>query len=213
MSQAVQIPVADEAPVIRHVLRAAWLGVLLGLAIEALLLAVQFWQQVLPAPVAIAADTVQKLSWSSLVCAAIAAGQAAARGNPAVAGLFGLIGAPVAFLLARALHKATLSALGSDAAAAATQWLSAGIKGIEYALLGIAILWLARREAGWKMYAGLGAVIGAVTYALTSWWLPATGDPVQRAIVEVLHPVGCALAVYMTMRLGRHLGGRAAGDD
>lgn len=191
---------------IRRMLRVAWLGALLGLGIELLLLAIQAWQSQLPDAVKIGADTVQKMTWSSLVCAAIAAGQSAARLKTAVLGAAGLLGAPVAFLAARSAHKATLEALGGTAAAAAVSpWLLAGLKGLEYALLGLVIAWLMRREAQWKAYAMAGATIGIVFYVVFVVLMPGAGDPLQRAIIEIVQPTGCALAVYGGSRFYQHL--------
>lgn len=190
-------PADHDAATIRRMLRVAWLGALLGLGIELLLLAMQAWQSQLPDAVRIGADTVQKMTWSSLVCAAIAAGQSAARMKAAVLGAAGLLGAPIAFLAARSAHKATLEALGATAnVAAVSPWLLAGLKGVEYALLGLAIAWLMQREAQWKAYALAGAAIGTVFYAIFLVLLPGAGDPLQRAIVEIVQPTGCALAVY-----------------
>jgi hypothetical protein len=194
-----------NAATIRRMLRVAWFGALLGLGIELLLLAIQAWQNQLPDTIRIGADTVQKMSWSSLVCAAIAAGQSAARMKAAALGAAGLLGAPVAFLAARSAHKATLEALGGTAGAAVSPWLLAGLKGVEYALLGLAIAWLMRREAPWKTYALAGAAIGIVFYIVFLLLLPGAGDPLQRAIVEIVQPTGCALAVYGGSRFYQHL--------
>lgn len=191
---------------VARLLRGAWLGVLLGLIIEGILLAILLMQDQLPEPIRMVADTVQKVSWSSLVCAVLAAGQGIARGTARLAGLAGLIGAPIAFLLARSLHKATLEVMGNEAPASAIPWLAAGIKGAEYALLGMAILWLSKSQRGWKAHVALGAGVGLVTYALTLWLLPGAGDPVQRAIVEIVHPIGCALAVFIALQFNRRLG-------
>jgi hypothetical protein len=195
--------------IVRRMLRGAWLGVWLGLSIEVLLLLLQLLQGVLPDTVRIIADTVQKISWSSLVCATLAAGQGAARGKLAAAGIVGLVGAPIAFLLARSLHKAMMEILG-QATATPVPWLAAGIKGVEYALLGAAILWLAKRKADWKSHAFTGAAVGGITYYLVLWLLPAGGDPLQRAIIEVVHPIGCALAVHASASFNKHLGGSSA---
>ena len=192
--------------IVRSLLRGAWLGALLGLFIEALVLLVQLLQGVLPETVTLIADTVQKISWSSLICAILAAGQSAARGRITSAGVIGLVGAPISFLLARSLHKAMLELLGKESATTAIAWLGAGIKGIEYALLGAILLWLADRGAGWKLHACAGALVGLAAYALVLWWLPAGGDPVQRAIIEIVHPIGCALAVHAAATFGQHLG-------
>lgn len=192
--------------IVRSMLRGAWLGVFLGLLIEMMVLLVQVLQGVLPETVTLVADTVQKISWSSLICAILAAGQSAARGKISSAGVVGLVGAPIAFLLARSLHKAMLELLGKESAPTAIAWLGAGIKGIEYALLGALMLWLADRDAGWKWHAFAGALVGLATYALVLWWLPAGGDAVQRAIIEIVHPIGCALAVHAATTFSHHLG-------
>ncbi len=206
-----QVTSPASPEVLTRVIRGAWFGVLLGLSIESMLLAIQFLQGQLPESVRIVADTVQKISWSSLVCATLAAGQAVTRGKLAIAGVVGLLGAPVAFLLARSLHKAMLEILGGETASAAIPWLGAAIKGVEYALLGAAILWLAKRDYDWKPYAFLGAAVGSVSYVLVLLLLPAGGDPLQRAIIEVIHPIGCALAVHATTKFSRHLGAGALG--
>ncbi|MCL1634066.1 hypothetical protein M2650_05395 [Luteimonas sp. SX5] len=212
MSTSAQTVATPEPELVTRLLRGAWLGIILGLLIEGMLLAVQLFQGQLPEPVRIAADTVQKISWSSLVCAVLAAGQAVARGAGGLAGLAGLIGAPIAFLLARSLHKATLEVLGSEAAGGAVPWLAAGIKGAEYALLGAAILWLAKNERGWKAHVLLGLLVGLVTYLLTLWLLPGAGNAIQRAITEIAHPVGCALAVFIALQFNRRMGQNTAGD-
>jgi len=41
---------------------------------------------------------------------------------------------------------------------------------------------------------------------------PAKGDPLQRAIIEILHPIGCALATYASAHVQARLGG-TGGDD
>jgi hypothetical protein len=77
----------QKSELAQRVLKGAWVGVLLGLLLEALLLVVALWQDRLPDRVHIVAETVQKLSWSALVCAALVAGQAAVRAGTSIAGL------------------------------------------------------------------------------------------------------------------------------
>jgi hypothetical protein len=194
----------QKSELAQRVLKGAWVGVLLGLLLEALLLVVALWQDRLPDRVHIVAETVQKLSWSALVCAALVAGQAAVRAGTSIAGLIGLFAAPVAFLTARALHKATLEVLGASTVTA-TQWFAASIKGVEYALLSLAITWLVKRDAAWKLYVIAGALVGMATYLLTSLALSLPGDPLQRALVEVSHPIGCALAVRFSSQVNARL--------
>lgn len=131
----------------------------------------------------------------------------------AVLGAAGLLGAPVAFLAARSAHKATLEALGGTVAAAAVSpWLLAALKGVEYALLGVAIAWLMKRDAQWKPYALIGAMIGVVFYVIFLMLLPGAGDPLQRAIIEIVQPIGCALAVYSGSRFYQRISSDAAAN-
>jgi hypothetical protein len=87
----------------------------------------------------------------------------------------------------------------------ATQWFAASIKGVEYALLSLAITWLVKRGAAWKLYVIAGALVGMATYVLTSLALSLPGDPLQRALVEVSHPIGCALAVRFSSQVNARL--------
>ncbi len=194
----------QKSELARRVLKGAWLGVLLGLLLEALLLVVALWQDRLPSGVHMAAETIQKLSWSALICAALVAGQAAVRAGTSITGLIGLFAAPLAFLTARALHKATLEVLG-ESVVTATQWFAASIKGVEYALLSLAITWLSKRDAAWKPYVIAGALVGLASYVLTALVLSQPGDPLQRALVEVSHPIGCALAVRFSSQVNARL--------
>ena len=102
------------------------------------------------------------------------------RAATSIAGPIGLFAAPVAFLTARALHKATPAVLGASAVTA-THWFAASIKGVEYALLSLAITWLVKRDAAWKLYVIAGA------------------------LVEVSHPIGCARAVRFSSQVNARL--------
>jgi hypothetical protein len=85
------------ATLAQTILRASWMALALGLLLDGLLLLVAQ-----PAG-GVLADTAQKVSWSDLVCVALACGTAVGRVRPATAtmGLLGLLAAPVAFGVAR----------------------------------------------------------------------------------------------------------------
>jgi hypothetical protein len=196
----------------RRILRTAWMAILLGLALEAALLLFQVGAGDVPGLRSIVADTVQKVSWSFIVCVGLAIGAAAARAAAAM-GALGLLAGPVGFLAARALHKATLAALGVSAAGAAgpSPWLIASVKGAEYAFLGVALGWLARSKRGSAaMHAGIGLLAGAAFGGLILY-LTAAAAPlpaaalVARALNEILFPVGCALVVFAALRLGESI--------
>lgn len=214
-------PVTEAAPseFVPRLLRIAWMGVLLGLVLELLLLLVLGLAGKMPSPLIIVADTLQKVTWSTLVCAALAAAQTLVRVQALGMAAAGLLGAPIALLLARSVHKAVTAALDAPAGQAAMPWLLAGLKGVEYALLGLFLYWLAKRASGFRAYAGTGAALGLAFFGLLSWLMPLDGglEPVlMRAINEVLHPVGCALVIYFGAQFGTRLGakpGALAADD
>jgi len=204
----------DLIPRLLHV---AWMGIVLGLIIELLLLLVLGLAGTLPAPLAIVADTVQKVTWSTLVCAALAAAQTLGKVRTLGMAAAGLIGAPIALLLARSAHKAVTAALGAEPAAqTATPWMLASIKGLEYAVLGLLLLWLAKRSRGLRAHAVTGAAVGLVFVCLLTWLMPLQGlqPSLMRAINEVLHPMGCALVIYFGAQFGARLGAKpGVGSD
>jgi hypothetical protein len=198
-----------------HVLRVAWLSVLLGLTIEALLLAAAACFGKSPVARPVIADIVQKVSWSTLVCIGLALGTAATKSKVKVMGIAGLLSAPIAFHVARVLHKGMTQALaGASVAAAPTPLvLLTIIKAAQYATLGAVLARLGKREpAGVGTYAlvGLltGLVFGGSTIAvLARFAIKPLGpaDFVARGINEVVFPVGCALVLHAAESIGRRL--------
>lgn len=196
---------------IPRLLRVAWLGVLLGLAIELLVLLALGLAGKMPPLLTIAADTAQKVTWSTLVCAALAAAQTLVRVQALGMAAAGLLGAPIALLLARSVHKAVNAALdAAPAAQAATPWVLAGLKGAEYALLGLLLIQLAKRSRGLGAHVATGAGLGTAFFGALSWLMPLDGFQPQlmRAINEILHPTGCALVIYFGTQFGSRLGAR-----
>src|SRR5215218_1258700 len=143
----------------RTVLRVAWLSIGLGLVLEVLLLVLAAYSGTggsTPKP--FVSDLVQKVSWSFIVCVGLAFGSTAGKARAGVMGLLGLISAPVAFNVARALHKGASQALGlAGAAGGLSPFVLAGLKAIEYGVLGAALGTLGKRREG----ASLGAHLGA----------------------------------------------------
>ena len=125
------------------ILKGAWLAIALGFAIEALILgSVALAGGKLTAP-PFTADLVQKVSWSFFVCVALAVARTASRATGVVMGIAGLLAAPAGFAIARGLHKGASQALGLVAAAVPgpSPLVVAGIKGLQYAVLGLCLLY------------------------------------------------------------------------
>jgi hypothetical protein len=202
-------------------LRVAWLSVLLGLGMEALLLLLAASSGFVPQLAEIAAASVQKVSWAVIVCTGIAIGTTVSSALRApLMGILGLLAAPVAFHVARTLHQGTKEALeitGNVASVGESVFLLALVKGVEYACLGAAIGWVGRRPWGGLLsHALVGLAIGilfggailALTYA-SAPEPPSVTALVSRGIDEVFFPVGCSLVLFSAQALG----GRLVSED
>ncbi len=148
-------------------------------------------------------DLILKLPWALLVCMGLWLGIVVGRGRPAVTGLVGLIVAPLASLGARATAEAAHGlTFAANVAEAPSPLAVAGLKGLEYACLGLAVTWL--RERRWAhaphhAAAGLcaGLVFGGGFLALTAAIQPLTPVVLVGWLVnELLFPVGCALILF-----------------
>jgi len=201
---------APVHPLARTLFKVAWMAVVVGLVLELILLSLaaaldktesgQFF-----------AGLVQKLSWSTLVCVGLGICTAAAKAvRPIMMGMMGFLSAPIAFAIARSLHKSVAEALSVAVAAGGGQpWMLALVKAIQYGCFGLAVGWLAKRPGvRYGHYAGVGFATGGVFGGLAVWLsMPVGGaaaaDVVARAINELLFPVGCATVLYATQFVGR----------
>ncbi len=211
------IPAATGNPIRppdHSLLRAAWLAVALGLAVEGLVLLSAALSGGSLAAKPFTAELVQKIAWSFVVCVALAVARTASRAAGAVMGISGLLAAPLAFAVARGLHKGAAQALGLVAAAVPgpSPLLIAAIKGLEYALLGVLIGWMGKKawgSVGAHALAGGGVALlfGTPLVILSVAALPqvSAAAVLARAVNELAFPVGCALVLYASDTLGKRL--------
>ncbi len=212
-----KIPTATGNPILppdHSLLKAAWLAIALGFAIEGLILVSAVVSGGALAARPFTADLVQKVSWSFIVCVALAVARTAARAAGPLIGLAGLLAAPLGFAVARGLHKGASQALGLVAAGAPgpSPVLVAAIKGCEYAALGLLVYWVARKSwGGVGAHAAVGAAVGLLfggpLLALSLGALPELTASVvlARGINELIFPIGCALVLYASDTLGKRL--------
>lgn len=190
-----------------RLLKVAWFAIFLGLALQGvLLLAALGFGQNLELNRMIA-ELMHKVSWAFLVCFGLALGSAAAKAGPKSFAIAGLLAAPIAFILARALHKSVAQALDVPQGAASESVLVfAFLKAIEYGCLGYLLAKISERfGAGLYSYATGGLMIGIVFGAIALYLIYPQTTPVMvaRGINEVMFPVGCSLVIYAADVLGR----------
>jgi hypothetical protein len=200
----------------KKLLHVAWMGILLGIAIEVVLVAVALTFSEVKGARPFVADLVQKVSWSALVCVGMAFGKVISKTRVPGAGLGGLLAAPLAFNVARSLHKGVAQGLGLVATAPSVLvlLLISTLKGVEYGCLGSVVEWVQKRPWGGALaHAGvgllMGVVFGAAIIAVMVRLAPGPIPPVEllsRAVNEVLFPVGCSFVLYAAEVLGKKLG-------
>jgi hypothetical protein len=198
-------------------LRVAWLAVILGLAMEVLLL-------VLGGAVGNAlglkpfvADLVRNVTWSVFVCAGLAIGTAVVKARAPLMGFLGLVSGPLAFEASRAFHKGTLEALAiTGGGGALSPVLVAVIKGIEYGCLGLGIGWVSQRPwGGAAAHVAVGLLVGLTFGSMELTLLagttppPPTSDLFVDGVNEVLFPVGCSLVLFSAGVLGKKAADRS----
>ena len=198
--------------------RVAWLAILLGFAMEILLLLFTAGFEILPGFRSILVDLIGKVSWSALVCAGLAIGTAASKVRAPFMGLLGLLAAPLAFHVSRTLQQGVAKTLEVAAAGAPvgsyTLILLALLKAVEYGCLGAAIGWIGRRPWGGALAhlavgLAVGILFGGAIVSFTYWTAPeplAAADLFSRGVNEILFPVGCSLVLYSATALGERVG-------
>ncbi len=219
---------ASASSLSRTLLHVAWMAILLGLIVEALILIVAASFGSLIAGKPVLADLVQKVSWSVIVCIGLALARGATRlfaseVQAAAMGIAGLLTAPAAFAIARSLHEGIQEALFIKVlqGGAGSPVMLALIKGIEYGCLGVLLVWVGKQIWGKALaHAGVGLVVGvvfgAVLIVAMVWGAKSPmglGAMLSRAINEVINPVGCSLTLYASEVLGRVQTIRGQFDD
>jgi len=189
------------------------MAILLGFAIEVLLLASAVALSTYQGPKPFLADLAQKVTWSIIVCVGLAFGTAASKARPPVMGLLGLASAPLGFTIARSVHKGMTQALSlAGAVPFVAVLLVALLKSLEYGALGWSVGWVGRRRGSLGAHAAAGTAIGltfglglAVLTSQTPNGLAPLPELLAKGINEVLFPIGCSLVLYAADNLGKRL--------
>lgn len=190
----------------RQLFAAAWMAVALGFLLEALTALGALTLGQATGPQAFLASVGQKVSWGTLVCVGLAFAKAFAPKSPGAAAWAGILGAPLAFTLARAVHKGLGQALGLDVASTAPALLVllATLKAVQYGVLGSVLARLDERDdATIRSYLQTGvwvaALFGGATLVVMALFAPASAPAaawLARGINELLFPIGCSLILF-----------------
>jgi hypothetical protein len=192
-------------------LRVAWLAILLGMAMEGILLLLSAGLGDLLGLGSIVADLAQNVSWSVLVCLGLSVGTAVRSARVPVMGILGFLAAPAAFEISRVVHKGAIQALAISGSAGddLSPFLLALIKGLEYGCLGLALGWVSQRPwGGAAAHMAVGFIVGSVFGGTVIALLAASGPEVSatillsRGVTEVVFPVGCSLVLFSAEALG-----------
>jgi hypothetical protein len=205
------------AQILRRVVMVAWLAILLGLVMQGLSLAARASVGTHPTLMQIAVELSQGITWSFFVCAGVGLGTALGKARAALGGLVGVVSAPLAMGLAKGSQKVVGGALGAADKPVIMSLMTLGVlRAVEYGLLGWALAWLAgKQESRVWHFVLVGAVAGFVFGGSITWLtiaIAAAKDMVMAppqiiatALNEMVFPIGCALVVYIALRVGRQL--------
>jgi hypothetical protein len=197
---------------VAKLLKVAWLSIGLGILIEILIAVAVLLSGYFPGLKPLLSDLFQKVTWSALVCIGLAFGKAMSNSGAFGTGASGFLVAPLAFVIARSVHKSASQMLGLawDHPAAALLVVLGLLKAVEYAALG----WQLSKYEGYPAatlgaHLKCGAVIGVLFGgAILGASLLLGGKltfPVllSRAINELIFPVGCSMVLYAAGFAGR----------
>jgi hypothetical protein len=215
---ATTAPAADAAnAAMMRILAAAWLAVIAGVLAQMVVIGVRAWAGGAIEAAGFAAEMAQGVSWSVMVCAAIAVGTLASKSRQHIVGLIGLCAGPLAWAAAKGVQKGVQALAGTPQDQLTPLfWTVCGWKGIEYALLGMGLALIVRRaDARIGSFITLGLMTGlmsaAVVIALNIGNAALAGAAVPGPRIaslfanEVFFATACSVVIYTAQALTRNL--------
>lgn len=218
MTELTAIPAADTESadsLIRRIAFIALASIVLGFAIQGLILAAKLSGGVFPATSTIISDMTNGITWSLLICVGVGIITAVSKARPVIAGLLALIVAPLAVALAKSSQK-IMAGLVSAAEQEAMLSLSAisSLRAVEYGVLGWLLARLVQKsEIRASRYFSAGGAVGLIFGTTIAWFAyqagiskglyPSAVQIVSSVINEVIFPLGCAGVIYAGQLVGR----------
>ncbi|WP_103119461.1 hypothetical protein [Methylopila sp. Yamaguchi] len=210
MSLMADEPAPATVDPLRRIGTLAALAVLLGFVVQGLVLAAKLSFGGTTGAAAFAVDLAAGVAWSAVVCLGASIGVSAFRAKAALAGLVAALFAPLGVAAAKAANQTLSAAIGLSAKPAALPLIAlAGLKAVEYAVLGFVLATLVQRGVQrLPPYAATGLTVGLVfggaALALRLAAALATAPEIAAlAVNEIVFPVGCAAVVYLGQAMGR----------
>ncbi len=182
----------------------------LGLAMQALIVVARLLAGGAWPGAGLVADLASTVAWSVLVCTGVAIGVSVARARAVLAGLIGLVVAPIGLAAAKGTQKVVAALVeASTAPAMLSVEVVGAVRALEYGLLAFVLVVLVeRKESRLLPYlgagAGIGLVFGGFVSALTLLATSLDGAGRDWALVagtvasEIGFPIGCALLIYLS---------------
>lgn len=206
-----------SARALPRALTVAWMAVLVGLAVQTVVLATELLGAGGVTAGRVMADLAQGVSFSVIVCVGISFGTVLSRAHITVMAILGLVSGSLGWAGANGAQESVLGFFGlQPEQIGAYFYLVAGLKGVEYAILAIALGYLLDRPgANLRHQALAGLAVGAVSAfvfgALNDrHGLALSAPPAARLIAlsasELFFPLGCALVIFMATRVKAHVG-------
>ena len=195
--------------VMRRIAVVAMLGIVLGLAMQTLIILLRLFGASIAPGLVNMADVVQTVTWSVLVCTGVAVAMAFGKARTALSGLIAAMFAPLALAAAKSAQKVMLSIVDAAEQPGVVSLTTVSVvRALEYGILAWILAWLVEhRERRLMPYAAAGGVVAllfggallVLNFVLQGMdgrgrnWV-ALGS---MAISELGSPVGCALVIYV----------------
>lgn len=218
-SAAATSPESEAARLaMKRILTAAWLAVIAGIVVQLIVIAARAWFGGVIQAAGFAAELAQGVSWSIMVCAAIAVGTLASKSRAALAGWIGFFAGPLAWAAAKGVQKGVQALAGVPQDQLTLLFWSVCIwKGVEYALLGYGLANLvATATRRVSEYIAFGFLVGllsacvviALNVANTDITGAALPPPKMASLFtnELFFAAACSFVIFTAQSLIRSIG-------
>ncbi|WP_054308633.1 hypothetical protein [Mesorhizobium sp. 1M-11] len=212
-----QLETEQASLVVRRVATIALLAVLLGFAMQGLILGAKLLAGGPFPGTKLFVDLTQGVTWSLLVCAGVGIGTSIMKIRAALAGLVAALFAPIALAVAKSAQKVMASAIGVvDQPAALSLVTISAMRAVEYGILGWVLASLVQKEVkSASAYLGTGSTVGIVfggAIAVLGYHAaslggqsPSSAQVAASLVNEIVSPIGCALVIYCGQLVGRNV--------